>query len=57
MDYDRQLGFEMRGDSANIFWGCFDAIIETDVSVGKAIPAASKLMFESCSYRQSALRI
>lgn len=22
----------MRGDSANIFWGCFDAIIETDVS-------------------------
>lgn len=23
----------MRGDSANIYWGCFDAIIETDVSL------------------------
>lgn len=27
----RQLGLELKGDSANVYWGAFDAIIKTDV--------------------------
>lgn len=29
----RQLGLELKGDSANVYWGAFDAIIKSDVSV------------------------
>lgn len=29
---NRQLGLELKGDSANVYWGAFDAIIKTDVS-------------------------
>jgi len=28
----RQLGLELKGDSANVYWGAFDAIIKSDVS-------------------------
>ncbi len=27
----RQLGLELQGDSSNVYWGAFDAIIKSDV--------------------------
>lgn len=27
----RQMGLELKGDSANVYWGAFDAIIKSDV--------------------------
>lgn len=30
---DRQLGLELKGDSSNVYWGAFDAIIKTDVGI------------------------
>lgn len=35
----RQLGLELKGDSANVYWGAFDAVIKTDVSCSPFIPA------------------
>lgn len=29
----RTLGLELKGDSANVYWGAFDAVIKTDVSI------------------------
>ena len=29
--FSRQLGLELKGDSANVYWGAFDAVIKSDV--------------------------